>query len=378
VTADDQRILDRFVRLCEIASPTGQEREVADAVLDELREHHVDVAEDGSAVPAEAAAGNLIARIPGTGEGWVSFFAHLDTVPHEGPIEVARENGLFSTRGDTILGADNKAAVTVLMELAARHAADPGPIGLELVFTVAEEDGLRGAKELDISALRAPFGFVLDHATPIGEVIVAAPTYKRLIAEFTGQEAHAGINPEDGHSAIAAASAAVAGMKLGRLDEETTANVGIIEGGTASNVVAGHCRILGEARSVDGEKAAMKIGEMVDACTWAAGEQGCDVDAQVIEMFRGYRLDPKSEAVRIGEEALRRSGHEPQQVATGGGSDANALVASGYEAVLLANGTKANHTPEESVTEGAIVEMLKVCEAAIDEAAKMAVATGEG
>src|SRR5262249_25073908 len=150
-------------------------------------------------------------------------------------------------------------------------------LGLELVFTVAEEDGLRGAKELDIGALRAPFGYVLDHATPIGEVIVAAPTHKRLLADFTGREAHAGLNPEEGHSAIAAAAAAVAGMKLGRLDEETTANVGIIEGGTASNVVAGHCRILGEARSVDGARAAAVIGEMVDACTWAAGEQRCDV-----------------------------------------------------------------------------------------------------
>jgi tripeptide aminopeptidase len=371
-------MLDRFVRLCEIASPTGQEREVADAILDELRGLGVDTAEDGSAVAAEAAAGNLIARVPGTGESWVSFFAHLDTVPHEGPIEVVRESGRFTTAGDTILGADNKAAVTVLVELATRHAAEPGPVGLELVFTVAEEDGLRGAKELDVSALRAPFGYVLDHATPIGEVIVAAPTYKRLIAEFTGQEAHAGINPEDGHSAIAAAAAAVAGMKLGRLDEETTANVGMIEGGTASNVVAGHCRILGEARSVDGEKAAATIGEMVDACTWAAGEQGCDVDAQVIEMFRGYRLDPKSEAVRIASDALRRTGHAPELIATGGGSDANALVASGYEAVLLANGTEANHTPEEAVTEGAIVEMLAVCEAAIDEAAKVAVTTNGG
>src|SRR5215203_1706191 len=359
-------MLDRFVRLCEIASPTGQEREVADAVQQELREHHVDVAEDGSAVAAAAAAGNLIARIPGTGDGWVSFFAHLDTVPHDRPIEVVRENGRFSPRGDTILGADNKAAVAVLMELAARHIANPAPVGLELVFTVAEEDGLRGAKELDISALRAPFGFVLDHATPIGEVIVAAPTYKRLIAEFIGREAHAGINPEDGRSAIAAAATAVAGMKLGRLDEETTANVGMIEGGTASNVVAGYCRILGEARSVDGERAAATIGEMVDACTWAAGEQDCDVDARVIEMFRGYRLDPKSEAVRIASEALRTRGHEPQLVATGGGSDANALVAAGYEAVLLANGTEANHTPDERVTETAIVEMPAVCEAALE------------
>jgi tripeptide aminopeptidase len=366
VDSDAQRMLDRFARLCEIASPTGEEREVADSVLDELRGLGVDVSEDASATPAQAGAGNLIARVPGRGDRWISFFAHLDTVPHEGQVQVSRENGTFRSRGDTILGADNKAAVTVLMEMAARHAADPGALGLELVFTVAEEDGLRGAKELDMSSLRAPYGFVLDHATPIGEVIVAAPTYKRLIAEFTGHEAHAGINPEDGHSAIAAAAAAVAGMKLGRLDEETTANVGIIEGGTASNVVAGHCRILGEARSVDGERAAATIGEMVDACTWAAGEQGCDVDAKVIEMFRGYRLDPKSDAVGIASEALRRTGYEPELVATGGGSDANALVASGYEAVLLANGTEANHTPDELVTEAAILEMLKVCEAAIE------------
>jgi tripeptide aminopeptidase len=370
-------MLDRFVRLCEIASPTGEERAVGDAVLGELRDLGVEVSEDDAAQPARAGAGNLIARVPGAENRWISFFSHLDTVPHDGPIEVVEENGVFRSRGETILGADNKAAVTLLIELAARHVSDPAPLGLELVFSVAEEDGLRGANELDVSALRAPFGFVLDHATPIGEVIVAAPTYKRLVANFTGHEAHAGINPEDGHSAIAAAGAAVAGMKLGRLDEETTANVGIIEGGTASNVVPGHCRILGEARSVNGERAAATVGEMVDACTWAAGEHGCDVDAQVSEMFRGYRLDPKSEPVRIASEALRRVGHEPSLVATGGGSDANALVASGYEAVLLANGTEANHTPDELVSAAAILEMLAVCEATIEEAAKVGTAAVE-
>jgi tripeptide aminopeptidase len=111
------------------------------------------------------------------------------------------------------------------------------------------------------------------------------------------------------------------------------------------------------------------IGEMVDACTWAAGEQRCDVDARVIEMFRGYRLDPKSEPVRIASETLRRRGHEPELVATGGGSDANALVAAGYQAVLLANGTEANHTPQEMVTADALVEMLAVCETALEIAA---------
>ena len=358
-------MLDRFARLCEIRSPTGEEREVADAVLDELRALGVDVTEDASATPARAGAGNLIARAPGRTDRWLSFFAHLDTVPHDGPIEVVREGGTFRSSGHTILGADNKAAVTVLMELAARHVANPATAGLELIFTVAEEDGLRGATELDVGSLRAPFGYVLDHASPIGEVIVAAPTHKQLVAEFTGRAAHAGINPEDGHSAITAAAAAVAEMKLGRLDEETTANVGMIEGGTAANVVAGHCRILGEARSIDGERAAATIGEMVDACTWGASQNGCDVDAQVSEMFRGYRLDAKSEAVRFASDALGSVGHEPQLVATGGGSDANALVASGYDAVLLANGTEENHTPDELVTEDAIVDMLRVCEAAI-------------
>ena len=362
-------MLDRFVRLCEIPSPTGDERAVADTVLAELRELGVKATEDGSAEAARSNAGNLIARIPGRSEGWVAFFAHLDTVPHEGRVKVGEEGGVFRSAGDTILGADNKAAVTVLMELAARHATDPPALGLELVFTVAEEDGLRGANAVDIEALHSPFGFVLDHATPIGEVIVAAPTHKQLEVTFSGQEAHAGIRPEDGHSAILAAAAAVTAMDLGRLDEETTANVGVIEGGTASNVVPGTCRLIGEARSIEGERAAEVVGAMVDACTWAAGENGCDADAHVTEIFKGYRLDPEAASVQVAFEALRKQGVEPSLVATGGGSDANALVPRGFEAVLLANGTEANHTPEESVSAGALTQMLEVCETAIEVAA---------
>jgi tripeptide aminopeptidase len=308
----------------------------------------------------------------------VLLCAHLDTVPHEGPIEVIEENGTFRSRGETILGADNKAAVAVLIELAARHLAMPPPVGLELVFTVAEEDGLRGAKALDLSALRSRFGFVIDHATPIGDVLVAAPTYKKLIATFQGQEAHAGINPEEGQSAIAAAAAAIAGMRLGRLDEETTANIGIIEGGTASNVVAGHCRLLGEARSVDGERAAAVIGEMVDACAWAAGETGCDLDVEVSEMFKGYRMPKDSPTVAAASKALERCGHEVKPIATGGGSDANALRARGFDCVLLANGTEANHTPEESVSATNIVAMYGVCAAIADEAAAACRAAAAG
>ena len=357
-------MLERFARLCEIASPTGSERAVADDVLGELRALGVEVEEDDSAGPARAGAGNVVARVPGAGKGWVMFCAHLDTVPHDGPISVELADGVYRSAGETILGADNKAAVTVLVELAARAVAGPPPpVGLELVFTVAEEDGLRGAKELDLGALRSPFGYVLDHASPIGEVILAAPTYNRVEAEFHGAEAHAGIRPEAGNDAIAAAAAAIGAMELGRLDAETTANVGVIAGGTASNVVPGLCRIEAEARGLDETRAAAVTQAMVDACTWGAGEYGCDLEVDVREMFRGYRLRPGAPAVEIAREALRRCGHEPVETATGGGSDANALSARGFDAVLLANGTEANHTPDESVAAERIVEMLAVCEA---------------
>jgi tripeptide aminopeptidase len=368
--SDHQRILERFVRLCEIPSPTGSERAVADAVAAELRELGVEVEEDDAAGPARAGAGNLTARVPGRGEDWVMLGAHLDTVPHDAPVEVELSDGVYRSRGDTILGADNKAAVTVLIELAARHATDPPPVGLELVFTVAEEDGLRGAKALDTDALRSSYGFVLDHASPIGELIVAAPTYERLVADFAGEEAHAGMRPEAGRNAIAAAAAAIAEMKLGRLDEVTTANVGTIEGGTAANVVAGRCRIEGEARSIDESRAAETIAAMMEACTWAAGEHDCDLSFDVFEMFRGYRMPRDSAALAVARAALEARGHEPREVATGGGSDANALMAAGFECLLLANGTEANHTPDESVAAQRIVEMLEVTEAVVEQAAQ--------
>jgi len=361
-------MLDRFVRLCQIPSPTGEERAIADAVLDELRGLGPEVIEDGAAGPARAGAGNLIARIPGGHDAWVMFASHLDTVPHEGPIEVMLEDGVYRSRGETILGADDKAAVAVLVELAARHAeGPPPPVGIELVFTVAEEDGLRGAKALDVASLRSEFGFVLDHATPIGEVITAAPTYKRLGAEFEGREAHAGIRPEAGRNAIQAAAAAVTGMRLGRLDERTTANLGTIAGGSASNVVAGHCRLEGEARSLEADRASETIGAMVDACTWGASQHECDVDVEVSEIFRGYRLPSTATCVDVARMALTRCGIEPRETATGGGSDANALTAAGFECVLLANGTEANHTPDESVAAQRIREMLEVCEAIVQE-----------
>lgn len=367
-----ERLHETFLRLCEIRSPTGEEREVADTIVAELRALGLEVSEDDAAGPAEAGAGNILARLPGAGDEWVMFCAHIDTVPHAGQIEVVETDGVFRSAGNTILGADNKAAVAVFMELVARHADDPPPVGIELLLTVAEEQGLRGAKAFDVSTLRSECGFVLDHASAIGEVIVTSPTQQRVLADFVGVEAHAGIRPEDGNNAIAAAAAAISRMELGRLDAETTANVGVISGGTSGNVVPGHCDIVAEARSLDAARAAEVAGALSDACAWGASEHGCDADVRIEELFRGYKVPVSSRALALAEAGLGRAGFEPERTSTGGGSDANALRLDGFDCVLLANGTEANHTPDEAVSARNLDAMLEVCEGVVAEAAATA------
>jgi tripeptide aminopeptidase len=364
-----ERLHDRFVGLCEVRSPTGEERELVDTVAAELGAMGLEVSEDDAAHAAQAGAGNILARLPGSGQGWVLFCAHLDTVPHRGQIEVVLKDGVFSSRGETILGADNKAAVAVFMELVARHAAKRPRVGIELLLTVAEEQGLRGAKAFDTSVLRSDCGFVLDHASAVGEVIVNSPTQQKILADFTGVEAHAGIRPEDGNSAIAAAAAAIGRMELGRLDPETTANVGLISGGTSGNVVPGHCWIQAEARSLEASRVAAIAAAIADACTWGASEHGCDVDVRLEELFRGYRVPSNSAALALAEAGLRHAGFEPRRTSTGGGSDANALRLAGFDCVLLANGTEANHTAQESVSTRNLDAMLEVCEGILSAAA---------
>ena len=368
---ESSRLYETFARLCEIRSPTGEEREIADTLAAELRALGLEVSEDDAAEEARAGAGNLLARLPGTSDRCLMFCAHIDTVPHPGQVEVVNDEGVFRSRGETILGADNKAAVAVLMELVARHAqGDPAPVGIELVLTVAEEQGLRGAKAFDTASLRSDCGFVFDHPTPIGEVIVTSPTQQQITADFIGVEAHAGIQPEDGHNAIAAAASAIARMQLGRLDEETTANVGVIHGGTSSNVVPGRCRVVAETRSRDAARAAAAAGELSEACAWGASEHGCDVDVAVEELFRGYEIPRTSRALALGESGLRSAGFEPTRAATGGGSDANALIVKGFDCVMLANGTAENHTPQESVPARNLDAMLAVCEGILQAAAE--------
>lgn len=377
-TEERERLLADFVRFCEIESPSGRERAMADALTEDLRGLGLEVEEDDSGPETGSDAGNLLARIPGPeGAPTVLLCAHMDTVPLDGPVEVVSENGLLTNRHDAILGADNKAAVATILGAARRILRDAAggsagspPVGVELLFTASEEMALRGAKAFDRTRLRADFGYVFDHASPIGEIVLASPTYYSLEARFRGQAAHAGIRPEAGHNAIAAASRAIAAMRIGRLDDETTANVGRIQGGTNANVVAERCTVELEARSLDEGRAGEVVSAMVDALAEAASDAECDVETSVERRFQGYRLPRTAPAVQVAAAALADRGIEPVYINTGGGSDANALIPAGLPVVNLANGTERNHQPDESVTVEALDTMLDVTLAIVARAGR--------
>ena len=349
--ASGDDLLDLFVRLAGIASPTGEERQVADEVTRYLRDAGLAVREDDSAAVTGCGCGNLVTRIAGRGEAApIGLCAHLDTVPMSGAPNVLVADGYVRSDGATPLGADDKAAVAVLLVLARALVAEPPAGDVEVILTAGEEAGLLGARALDISSLAATSVFILDSDGAPGTLVAGAPTQKRIDAEFTGAAAHAGIAPETGRSAVVAAARAVAAMRLGRLDDETTANVGILNGGTAANVVAERCHLECEARSRDQGKVAEQAEHMMHAIASAAAAAGVDVAIDVREAFRGYRHEPESPLLRIGAEAARLAGLEPHPVEGGGGSDANVFNERGLPALTLGVGFEHAHSPKESMS----------------------------
>jgi tripeptide aminopeptidase len=360
--AEKARLAELFTDLCRIPSPSGREQECSARVVAELRR---------MGVTAEAdEAGNLLARLPARSDRSVLLCAHMDTVESDAPIEPVLVEGGWENEHDGILGADNKAALAVMLEVARRASVEGAPVGIELLFTVAEEDSLAGAKQFEATRLRSDFGYVFDQATPIGEIVTASPTAYVMQADFHGKAAHAGLRPEEGRSAILAAARAVAAMPLGRIDPETTANVGSVHGGVGTtNVVPERCRLHLEARSLDPARVETVVSGIVDALYDGAAQSECDVDVVSEKTFPGYRVRPSAPELAAAEAALRACGYEPSRVSSGGGSDANVLQAAGFPCICLANGTERNHEPTERVSVVALEGMLDVALVLLEESA---------
>lgn len=363
--------LSLFLELAAIPSPPGSERAVADRVTAELRELGLDVDEDASGPEIGSEIGNLYAALPAANGGGTSLFfcAHLDTVPPQGPIEPVVENGIVRNAAGTILGADNKAAVASMLE-AVRRVVYEGRshAGIELLLTPKEEVGLIGATAFDESRLTARVGYVYDMAAPIGTLIMAAPYSRKFDVRFHGKAAHSGMYPEEGRSAIAAAARAIADFRLGRLDDETTANVGTIEGGTATNIIPEWCSFTAEARSLDERKLAGVVEEMLEVATFAASLAECDVETELSDDYRGYRFKREDLPVRLALTAFERTGHEVRFETTGGAADANVFNERGLQCLNLANGMAEIHTPDEHIAVEDLDAMVEVTLALIDAA----------
>ena len=355
-------VVDLFTELAALPSPPGEERAVADVVIGYLRDLGLSVDEDDAGPKVGSNIGNVYCRLEATDGGSPIFLcAHLDTVPPEGPIEPVIEEGVVHNAAGTILGADNKSAVAAMLEGARRVLAENRPHGgIELLFTPKEEVGLLGAAAFDLERLHARLGYVYDQAAPIGDVILGAPFSRALQVRFHGRAAHSGMYPEEGRSAIAAAARAISDLRLGRVDEETTANVGIIRGGAAGNIVPEWCTLDAEARSHDERKLDELVQEMVDAFSFAAGLEDCEVEAKVSKSYKGYRFKVEDPVVRIAAAALERSGYKPAYGLSGGAADANVFNEHGFACLNLANGMQDIHTPDERITVADLEGMVEV------------------
>ena len=358
------------MELAAIPSPPGEERAAADAVLRYLRDLGLRPDEDGSGAEIGSTMGNIYVRLEPTSEGTPLFFcAHLDTVPPSGPLEPVVEDGIVRNAGGTILGADNKSAVVQMLEGVRRVLGENrSHAGIELLFTPKEEVGLIGAYAFDDSRLHAQIGYVYDQAAPPGEIILGAPSAEALEVTFRGRAAHSGMFPEEGRSAIQAAAKAIADLRLGRVDEETTANVGVINGGTAGNIVPEWCTFLAEARSHSDTKLADLLQEMQDAFAFAATNADCEVSTKARKSYRGYSFKRDDDVVLLAATALERCGYEVSYALSGGAADANVFNEHGRRCVNLANGMTDIHTPDERISVADLDGMVEVTLALVDAA----------
>jgi tripeptide aminopeptidase len=352
VEVKQDRLVELFTTLCSINSPSRQEREMAEYVKGFLRGLGLEVREDHAAQQVEGNANNLIATLPAniSGVPRIFFSAHLDTVEPNPNVKIIQENGIIRTDGSTILGADDKAGVSAILEAIRIVVENNLPHGqIQLLFTVCEEIGLRGARAMELSLVESDFGFVYDSGPPIGTVVSQTPTHDTLEVRLIGKPAHAGVEPEKGINAIEIAAHAIARMRLGRLDEETTANIGTIHGGHAINIVCPEVHLRAEARSRTMAKVNAQVAHMIECFERAAQERGGRAEIHHERHYEGYQLTEEDMPVRVVHAAARKIGLEPLMRPTGGGADANIFIARGLPCCVVGTAMEKVHTHEEFV-----------------------------
>jgi tripeptide aminopeptidase len=357
------RVLDIFLDLARIDSESLHEAAVAAYVMETARSLGFETYMDGAAKMVGGDAGNVYIKIPSCGIDAppLIFCAHMDTVTPGKGVEPLVEDGRVISRGDTILGADCKAGVAAiieLMNLSSEGKLEHGP--LEMILTVVEEKGLKGVQEIEWKRIDARHAVVLDGAGEVGEVVNASPTQDNLEMVFTGRAAHAGVEPEKGVNAIMGASWAISRMNLGRIDGETTANIGTIEGGRAVNIVPDRVEVKGEVRSHDLAKLEKQRESMVAVALEAEDAVGVGVKVEVERAYDGYRVDPEDALVMLAVEAGRNIGLKTKVGPSGGGSDANFLNSSGVKSVVLSMGAREPHTFKENIDVKDLHKLVKI------------------
>lgn len=345
----EQQLVDTFLELVQIDSETGFERQIADHLIQTFTDLGLEVIEDDTAKQTGHGAGNLIINMKGNSNKTPIYFScHMDTVTPGKGIKPQIKDGVITSDGSTILGADDKAGVAVMIELV-RHLqqnnVEHGDI--QFIISVGEESQLVGANALDKNYLTAEFGYALDSGNEVGTIVTAAPSQVKIEAVIIGKTAHAGLAPETGISAINVAAKAVSNMTLGRIDKETTANIGRFEGGTVTNIVADHVYLLSEARSINQDKLDKQVQHMKETFEQTAQSLGAKAEVTINQSYPSFNIDDNEKVIQIAQQAAKNIGLTPVLKHSGGGSDANIFNGYGVPTPVLAVGYEEIHTTSE-------------------------------
>lgn len=359
----EERLVKLFLDLISINAPALAEKDVVAWTKKYLLDIGLEVAEDNAGAKIGGNANNLIAWLRGTMPDAPKVFlsAHFDTVePTEGLV-VEERDGVFYTAGDTILGADDKGGMAPAIEAVHALIESGEPHGdICLLLSVAEEIGLKGADAVDLEPLNLDFGYVLDTGPPVGSFVTRTATHDKIDIRIIGKPAHAGKDPEKGINAIQVAAAAIHGMKLGRIGPETTANIGAIEGGTATNVVCAEVTLRAEARSTSVEELDAQVAHMIQKFESAAAEWGAKVEIEHDRHYVSYDVPSDAPVVQYAVRASERLGFAPNLRTTLGGSDANIYNAKGLPSIVVATGMDLIHTHEEKIARKDLVDTARL------------------